>query len=68
MKHYERVLDMADKAGVCSWADIFFAMNWLTTLQDDLFAREAAYNLSLILVFTGAPALADTLYRRWLSI
>ncbi len=45
-----------------------FHTNQLTTLQDDLFAREAAYNLSLILVLTGAPALADALYRRWLSI
>jgi len=50
VRHYERVLDMAEKAG------------------DDLFAKEAAYNLSLIFVFTGATPLADALYRRWLSI
>ncbi|KDR78033.1 hypothetical protein GALMADRAFT_245006 [Galerina marginata CBS 339.88] len=50
VKHYERVLDMAEKAG------------------DDHFARESAYNLSLIFVFTGAAPLADALYRRWLSI
>ncbi|CAA7263975.1 unnamed protein product [Cyclocybe aegerita] len=50
VKHYERVLEMADKAG------------------DDLFAREAAYNLSLIFVITGAVPFADALYRRWLSI
>ncbi|KAF8883905.1 hypothetical protein CPB84DRAFT_1750548 [Gymnopilus junonius] len=50
VKHYERVLDMAEKAG------------------DNYFAKEAAYNLSLIFVFTGAAPLADALYRRWLSI
>ncbi|EDR07780.1 uncharacterized protein LACBIDRAFT_297936 [Laccaria bicolor S238N-H82] len=36
--------------------------------NDDLFAKEAAYNLSLIFVFTGATHLANALYRRWLSI
>lgn len=36
--------------------------------QDDTFAREAAYNLSLIFVITGATPLAEALYRRWLSI
>ncbi|EKM76639.1 hypothetical protein AGABI1DRAFT_122552 [Agaricus bisporus var. burnettii JB137-S8] len=36
--------------------------------QDDTFVREAAYNLSLIYVLTGATPLADALYRRWLSI
>jgi len=35
---------------------------------DDHFTREAAYNLALIFVFTGATPLADALYRRWLSI
>ncbi|PPQ91090.1 hypothetical protein CVT25_013128 [Psilocybe cyanescens] len=50
VKHYERVLELADKSG------------------DDLFARESAYNLSLIFVFTGATPLADALYRRWLSV
>ncbi|PPQ68724.1 hypothetical protein CVT26_003630 [Gymnopilus dilepis] len=50
VKHYERVLDMAEKAG------------------NDYFAKEAAYNLSLIFVFTGATPLADALYRKWLSI
>ncbi|EAU87482.2 hypothetical protein CC1G_02241 [Coprinopsis cinerea okayama7 len=35
---------------------------------DDLYAKEAAYNLSLIYVFTGATPLADKLYRRWLSL
>ena len=33
-----------------------------------IFTREAAYNLALIFVFTGAAPLADALYRRWLSI
>ncbi|KAF4623249.1 hypothetical protein D9613_002332 [Agrocybe pediades] len=50
VKHYERVIEMAEKAG------------------DDYFAKEAAYNLSLIFVFTGATPLADALYRRWLSL
>ncbi|KAF8153752.1 hypothetical protein B0H34DRAFT_65394 [Crassisporium funariophilum] len=50
VKHYERVLEMAETEG------------------DDLFARETAYNLSLIFVFTGATPLADALYRRWLSL
>ncbi|KAF9450761.1 TPR-like protein, partial [Macrolepiota fuliginosa MF-IS2] len=36
--------------------------------QDDTFVREAAYNLSLIYILTGATPLADALYRRWLSI
>ncbi|KAH6893966.1 hypothetical protein BKA70DRAFT_1160794 [Coprinopsis sp. MPI-PUGE-AT-0042] len=35
---------------------------------DDLYAKEAAYNLSLIFVFTGATPLADALYRKWLSL
>lgn len=38
------------------------------TGQDSTFVREAAYNLSLIYVLTGATPLADALYRRWLSI
>ncbi|KNZ78575.1 Transcription factor tau subunit sfc4, partial [Termitomyces sp. J132] len=50
--HYERVLDLAEK----------------TSSNDNDFAREAAYNLSLIYVLTGAPPLAEALYRRWLSI
>ncbi|KIK91737.1 hypothetical protein PAXRUDRAFT_148847 [Paxillus rubicundulus Ve08.2h10] len=36
--------------------------------DDVLVAREAAYNLSLIYVTTGAIPLAEALYRRWLSI
>ncbi|OJA08707.1 hypothetical protein AZE42_08888 [Rhizopogon vesiculosus] len=35
---------------------------------DTSVAKEAAYNLSLIYVTTGAVPLADALYRRWLSI
>ncbi|KAJ3890163.1 hypothetical protein GG344DRAFT_89051 [Lentinula edodes] len=31
-------------------------------------AKEAAYNLSLIYVLTGATPLAESLYRRWLSL
>ncbi|KAH7882558.1 hypothetical protein F5I97DRAFT_1906074 [Phlebopus sp. FC_14] len=37
--------------------------------DDDIsVAREAAYNLSLIYVTTGAIPLAEALYRRWLSV
>ncbi|KAG6888878.1 hypothetical protein C0995_005133 [Termitomyces sp. Mi166 len=50
--HYERVLELAEKA----------------TPDENHFAREAAYNLSFIYVLTGAPPLAEALYRRWLSI
>ncbi|KAJ3836438.1 hypothetical protein F5878DRAFT_259541 [Lentinula raphanica] len=35
---------------------------------DNNFAKEAAYNLSLIYVLTGASPLAELLYRRWLSL
>ncbi|THV03835.1 TPR-like protein [Dendrothele bispora CBS 962.96] len=52
IKHYERVLEMAenDQTGV------------------EHLAKEAAYNLSLVYVTTGATPLADRLYRRWLSL
>jgi general transcription factor 3C polypeptide 3 (transcription factor C subunit 4) len=37
--------------------------------KDDVsVAREAAYNLSLIYITTGALPLAEALYRRWLSV
>ncbi|EDR04659.1 uncharacterized protein LACBIDRAFT_304398 [Laccaria bicolor S238N-H82] len=36
--------------------------------NDDLFTKEATYNLSLIFVFTGATHLANALYCRWFSI
>ncbi|KAI0372638.1 TPR-like protein [Pilatotrama ljubarskyi] len=53
--HYERVLEAAEAR---------------TRLDTDDFglAREAAYNLSLIYVSTGAAPLAQALYRRWLSL
>lgn len=51
--HYERVLEIAEKRGSEHYASV---------------AKEAAYNLSLIYVTTGAVPLADALYRRWLSI
>ncbi|KAF5378579.1 hypothetical protein D9615_007122 [Tricholomella constricta] len=50
--HYERVLELAEKANP----------------DEEIFAKEAAYNLSLIFVMTGAAPLAEALYRRWLSI
>lgn len=51
--HYERVLEIAEKRGSEQYVSV---------------AKEAAYNLSLIYVTTGAVPLADGLYRRWLSI
>ncbi|KAF6756226.1 hypothetical protein DFP72DRAFT_894942 [Ephemerocybe angulata] len=37
-------------------------------IGDDMYGKEAAYNLSLIYVFTGATPLAQALYRKWLSV
>ncbi|KAI0766969.1 TPR-like protein [Trametes elegans] len=55
VRHYERVLQSAEaKPG--------------TREEDFGLAREAAYNLSLIYVSTGAAPLAQALYRRWLSL
>ncbi|KAG2040882.1 TPR-like protein [Suillus americanus] len=53
VSHYERVLEIAEKQGSEQYASV---------------AKEAAYNLSLIYVTTGAVPLADELYKRWLSI
>ncbi|KAF8332446.1 hypothetical protein F5887DRAFT_996848 [Amanita rubescens] len=52
VKYYEKVLELAEK---------------VESIEHTL-AREAAHNLSLIFVQTGAVSLADQLYRRWLSI
>ncbi|PFH45985.1 hypothetical protein AMATHDRAFT_8403 [Amanita thiersii Skay4041] len=52
VKHYEKVLELAEKVEVV----------------ENTLAREAAYNLSLIFVLTGAVPLADALYHRWLSV
>ncbi|KAJ7594254.1 hypothetical protein C8J56DRAFT_926291 [Mycena floridula] len=52
-KHYEKVLELAEKQ---------------VDKQQPGFAPEAAYNLSLIYVMTGATTLADAIYRRWLSM
>ncbi|KAG7095406.1 hypothetical protein E1B28_006157 [Marasmius oreades] len=54
-KHYQRVLDMAEKEPGNEDENVSVT-------------REAAYNLALIYVTTGAAPLADELYRRWLSI
>jgi len=55
VKHYERVLEIAEKK--------------IRTNPDDVgLAREAAYNLSIIFVTTGANTFADDLYRRWLTL
>jgi general transcription factor 3C polypeptide 3 (transcription factor C subunit 4) len=55
VKHYEHVLELADR-GVLNYGD------------GGGMVREAAYNLSLIYVTTGATPLAQLLYRRWLSL
>ncbi|ESK86429.1 TPR-like protein [Moniliophthora roreri MCA 2997] len=55
VKHYERVLEMAEK-------DVE------SQDQTSSLAKEAAYNLSLIYVTTGAAPLAQALYRKWLSL
>ncbi|GBE87309.1 TPR-like protein [Sparassis crispa] len=55
VRHYERVLEIAEERLKIDDRDFGLA-------------REAAYNLSLIFVITGATALAQNLYRRWLSI
>ncbi|KAF8895474.1 hypothetical protein BD779DRAFT_1499735 [Infundibulicybe gibba] len=52
VRHYERTLELAGN----------------NNTQTLTFAREAAYNLSLIYVSTGAMPLAQELYRKWLSI
>jgi len=67
VKHYERVLELADKAGVFPR---LFAWVFILThhSQDRQFAPEAAYNLAFIFSTTGAKTLAQELYKRWLSI
>ncbi|EPS96052.1 hypothetical protein FOMPIDRAFT_1151328 [Fomitopsis schrenkii] len=55
VRHYERVLSAAEK-------------KFPEGIQDCGMAREAAYNLSLIYVTTGAIPGAEKLYRRWLSL
>ncbi|KAI0629317.1 TPR-like protein [Trametes polyzona] len=55
VRHYERVLNAAEARMSVNDEDIGLA-------------REAAYNLSLIYVSTGAAPLAQALYRRWLSL
>ena len=53
---------------VCLNPDIPSSTVLTAFLQDVGLAREAAYNLSLIFVTTGAAPLAEQLYRRWLSL
>jgi len=74
-KQYQKVIDMAETGQVSwrsslgltdFWTENF--LNFFTLVQDATFVREAAYNLSLIYVLTNATPLADSLYRRWLSI
>ncbi|KAL4078076.1 hypothetical protein J3A83DRAFT_4356769 [Scleroderma citrinum] len=52
VNHYEKALQLVEGNG-----------------DEAIFvAREAAYNLSLIYVTTGAVPLAENLYRKWLSV
>ncbi|KAH9065441.1 TPR-like protein [Lactarius vividus] len=55
VKHYERVLEIVERKTKANPEDVGLA-------------REAAYNLSLIYVTTGASALAEDLYHRWLTL
>ncbi|EIW58576.1 TPR-like protein [Trametes versicolor FP-101664 SS1] len=55
VRHYERVLSAAEARANANDEDCGLA-------------REAAHNLSLIYVSTGAAPLAQALYRRWLSL
>ncbi|KAH9944859.1 TPR-like protein [Amylocystis lapponica] len=55
VRHYEHVLERAEGRLQANTGDYGLA-------------REAAYNLSLIFVTTGATPLAQNLYRRWLSL
>ena len=55
------------------WVDLLLILRKIVILltsthQDVGLAREAAYNLSLIYVTTGASRLAEDLYRRWLTL
>ncbi|KIK67134.1 hypothetical protein GYMLUDRAFT_37174 [Collybiopsis luxurians FD-317 M1] len=59
VNHYERVLKLSDTQE---------KENQNSLHSGASFAKEAAYNLSLIYVLTGATPLAEMLYRRWLSV
>lgn len=70
VQHYERVLQLAERdiPKVRHLVQRLFLHLLNRNAQDGGCAPEAAYNLSLIYVMTGATALAESLYRRWLSI
>lgn len=76
VKHYERVLEFATAlekdpdSQVCHFCSVQVDLltRILIGIQHVGVAREAAYNLSMIYVSTGATPLAEALYRRWLSI
>lgn len=68
VKQYQKVIEMAEKGEVCPAASLPRDVLFTCLAQNDTFVQEAAYNLSLIYVLTGATPLADALYRRWLSI
>ncbi|KIY61656.1 TPR-like protein [Cylindrobasidium torrendii FP15055 ss-10] len=55
VKHYEKTLDIAEKNGM--GRDL-----------NNSCAKEAAYNLSLIYMSTGATPLVEALYTKWLSL
>lgn len=70
-KHYHCVLDnterrMKDNPTVSVRSGCIDGL--MTVTQSIGVSREAAYNLSLIYMATGATPLARVLYRKWLSI
>lgn len=72
-KHYERVLWSAEvrmkvDPNVGFFRFSFVAYGLFVVLQDRGLSREAAYNLSLIYMATGANELAKDLYRQWLTL
>lgn len=74
-KHYEAALRLVEKRrqaeeAVCLSAatDDLRSTNPLSCPQYVGVAREAAYNLSLVFVTTGATPLAEEVISRWLSV
>ena len=69
--HYKRVLELAEewqKSNPDVRDGPSFVDLTLILPQEPGFGPEAAYNLSLLYVLSGATQLAKELYQRWLSI
>ncbi|KAL4243959.1 Transcription factor Tfc4/TFIIIC-102/Sfc4 [Abortiporus biennis] len=67
VRHYERVLELTEKKNLERQHDERVSDDNEGVHTENL-ARDAAYNLSLIYVTTGATPLAEKLYRKWLSL